>query len=91
MASTNLRVYNFGTMGVNVDSDPISMQDQEFRLAQNVIKDPLGNDSGLRKRPGLAAFNTNLASGIILGGIGVPLVDLSNNVNQSIYLGRGPA
>lgn len=85
-----LKVYALGTLGVNVDSDPISLKDQELRLAQNVIRDPLGSDSGVRKRPGLGAFNTNVASGTILGGIGVPVIDLSNNGTTQIYLGRGP-
>lgn len=86
-----LKVYNVGSMGVNVDTDPISIQDQELRLAQNAIRDPLGNDSGLRKRPGLGPFNLNTASGPILGGIGVPLINLSTSGTIQIFLGRGPA
>jgi hypothetical protein len=87
---TVLKLYQLGTMGVNVDSDPISLKDQELRLAQNAIRDPLGNDSGLKKRPGLLIFNTILTVGIILGGIGVPLVDLSLNGAQDLFIGRGP-
>lgn len=87
---TTLKIYKLGSMGVNVDVDPIAIEDQELRLAQNAIRDPLGNDSGLRKRPGLTASNSNVASGDILGGIGVPLADLSGSGTLLIYLGRGP-
>ncbi len=88
--SSVLKIYDLGSLGVNVDSDPISIKDQEFRLAQNTIRDPLGDDSGIRKRPGFASFNGSLASGEVLGGVGVPLIDLSNNRFMAIYLGRGP-
>lgn len=88
-----LKVYNLGERGVNVDSDPIVIEDQELRQAQNAIRDPLGVDSGIRKRPGLVKYNENLASGSIIGGIGVPLTDLSSNGNDrvTIYIGRGPS
>jgi hypothetical protein len=88
--STVLKISNLGSMGVNVDSDPLSLQDQELRLAQNAIRDPLGDDSGIKKRPGFAAFNLSLTSGSVLGGIGVPLENLSPNGIQMIYIGRGP-
>ena len=67
------KVYAFGIQGVNIDSDPISLQDQELRLAQNTISDVLGEDSGVRKRPGLNQFNTEDTGGIILGGISVSI------------------
>lgn len=86
-----LKVTDIGKLGVNVDSDPISLQDQELRLAQNAIRDPLGADSGLRKRPGQGQFNTAVTVGAVLGGIGVPLVDKSVNGTLTIYIGRGPA
>jgi hypothetical protein len=86
-----LKIYSLGSMGINVDSDPISIKDQELRLAQNAIREPLGNDSGLRKRPGLGVFNSSVLAGSVLGGIGVPLQDLSINSHQFIYIGRGPA
>jgi hypothetical protein len=89
MASQFL-LYDLGAGGVNVDSDPITLKDEELRQAQNAIRDPLGADSGLRKRPGLATFNTSLMGGSVLGAIGVPLDDLSANGTQFIYIGRGP-
>ena len=87
---TVLKLYQLGTMGVNVDADPFSLKDQEFRLAQNAIRDPLGNDSGLKKRPGLLIFNLSDTAGSVLGGIGVPLVDLSVHGAQDLFIGRGP-
>jgi hypothetical protein len=85
-----LKIYQMGSMGVNIDVDPISIEDLELRLAQNAIRDPLGNDSGLRKRPGLGIYNESLASGEVLGGIGVPVNNQSPNGLQFVYIGRGP-
>lgn len=87
---TSLKLYQLGTMGVNVDEDPLALNDQEFRLAQNAIRDPLGSDTGLKKRPGLLIFNLSLTAGSVLGGVGVPLVDLSPNGAQDLFIGRGP-
>lgn len=86
-----LKVADIGALGVNVDSDPLSLEDQELRLAQNVIRDPLGADAGLRKRPGLVAWNTSITAGVILGGIGVPIIDQSTTGTVQLYIGRGPA
>lgn len=86
-----LKLDNIGAKGVNVDADPASLEDTELRLAQNAIRDPLGVDSGLRKRPGLKVFNLNTVSpDAILGGIGVPLRNASTGGIQFIYIGRGP-
>lgn len=87
--STVFKLYRLGSMGINVDSDPISLQDQELRLAQNTIRDPLGNDSGVRKRPGLVVFSTSAGSAAVLGGIGVPINDQTSNGTHIILLGRG--
>lgn len=84
-----LKIANIGAGGVNVDTDPISLDDKELRLAQNAIRDPLGADSGLRKRPGLGVWNTTIAAGAILGGIGVPLQDLTSNGLHIVFIGRG--
>ena len=88
--STILKITNLGSMGVNVDSDPLSLEDQELRLAQNAIRDPIGNDSGLTKRPGFVVFNTNSSAGATLGGIGLPVQDMSGSGTHYIYIGRGP-
>jgi hypothetical protein len=81
-----LKVYNIGAGGVNVDSDPIALEDQELRLAQNAIRDPLGTDSGLKKRPGLALFNTLSTGGPILGGIPVAFSATGGGVSPHIAI-----
>jgi hypothetical protein len=84
-----LRVFTLGKKGVNVDKNPLEMDDDELRLAQNAIRDPLGDDSGVRKRPGFAVQNETTAAGIVMGGIGVPLLDESSFGTRYLYLGRG--
>lgn len=84
-----LKVVDIGALGVNVDADPLSLEDQELRLAQNAIRDPLGADSGLRKRPGLTYWDLTLLAGPILGGIGVPILDSSPAASINLYIGRG--
>lgn len=84
------KVFDIGAMGVNVDADPISLEDQELRQAQNAIRDPLGADSGLRKRPGFQAIALTDPNGAILGGTNLPLKDLSAGGTHYIYIGRGP-
>lgn len=88
--SEMLRVYNLGKLGVNVDKSPIHLQDGELTKAQNAIREPLGVEGGLKNRPGLRTFNANPANGTVLGGIGVPLADLTTGGKHFIYLGRGP-
>lgn len=88
--SSFLKVYDLGTLGLNIDASPLDIKDQELTLSQNVMADILAG-GGLHKRPGLGAANENLAPGPVLGGIGVPLVNLSASVGHiAIYLGRGP-
>ena len=82
---SNLSVYNLGQLGVNVDKDPIHLEDGELTSAQNAIKDPLGVVGGITKRLGLTKFNSVAGAGSIAGGIGVPLTHPST---FTIYLGR---
>lgn len=69
-----LTVYNLGKLGVEVDKSPIHREDGELTKAQNAIRDPLGSDGGLRKRPGLTKVNAIAAAGSIAGMSRVPLV-----------------
>lgn len=69
-----LDCYNLGSMGVNVDKNPIELEDGELTKSQNAIHDPLGSMGGLRKRPGLTKLNSVAAAGAINGAIGVPIV-----------------
>ena len=66
-------VYKVGSLGVNVDKNPLDLDDQELRQAQNAYENKLGSEGGLSKRLGLVKVNTTTAAGDVLGGIGVPL------------------
>lgn len=68
-----INVYNIGKLGVNVDRSPIHLEDGELTKCQNAIRDPLGLDGALHKRPGLARFNSVAAAGSVIGGLGVPI------------------
>jgi hypothetical protein len=81
-------VYKLGQAGVNIDSTPLHSEDDEILRAQNAIRDPLGNDGGLRNRPGLIAFNTDTANGPVLGGVGVPIRNLFSG-SRFFFIGRG--
>lgn len=70
-----LKLYNFGSKGVNVDASDLHMVDGELRQAQNVIHNVLGMGGGITNRDGLTRFNASAAAGSILGGIGVPLAN----------------
>ena len=89
--------YNLGSKGVNVDKTDVHLEDGELRAAQNAIPDAQGHEGGVRKRPGLARFNSTVGAGSILGGVGVPLSLLANQVGgtslaggptRTIYWGR---
>ena len=86
-----IKVYRLGLLGVNVDKDPLQLEDQELRQAQNAYDNKLSADGGLSKRPGLIAFNTSTAAGPVVGGIGIPLIDASTSGTHYIYIGRGTA
>jgi len=83
-----LKVYGLGSLGVNVDSDPLALDDRELRRATNAIDDPLGG--GLTNRPGLAAVNAVAAAGAVMGGVGVPLANQSSSGTRIFLIGRGP-
>jgi len=84
-----LTIYNLGQGGVNVDASDLHMKDEEVRLAQNIIADPLGTRGGLKNRPGLIKFNSSAAVGSVLGGTAVPLTNLLS-ADSFLYIGRGP-
>lgn len=85
-----LVVYNLGQGGVNVDKSSLHNDDTELRQAQNAIRDPLGVEGGLKNRPGLTKFNLVAAAGAVLGGIGVPLLNLHAG-SHFFFIGRGPS
>lgn len=90
MGESKLNVFNLGNLGVNVDKSPLHLADGELRSAQNAIADSQGNDGAIRKRPGLARFNSVAGSGSMLGGIGVPLTLTAMSVG-GVTLGGGVA
>ena len=87
----DLIVEEFGKFGVNVDKSPFDVGDNELLRGANAMSDISSGKSALRKRPGLLAFNTTDTVGVVLGGISLPLIDLSNSgLHVAIYIGRGP-
>lgn len=92
MAEEGKRVVvdQFGVKGVNVDKNPLELDQSELTKGQNCVSDPSSGRASLRKRPGLIAFTTSLMAGVVLGGIGVPLLDLSHIGTVRLYIGRGP-
>jgi hypothetical protein len=87
--SNPIKIYTFGLKGVNVDKDPIELEDDELQQAQNAVTDVLSGTAALRNRPGLIPFNDRTAAGSVLGGIGVPLVDTKTAaISHTIYIGR---
>lgn len=85
-----INVFDMGTSGVNVDKNPLELDDSELTKSQNGITETRAGRSTLVKRPGLILINTDDAEGAVLGGIGVPLLDLSDLSAHFIYVGRGP-
>jgi hypothetical protein len=86
MAGGKINVHNVGRLGVNVDASEVYKEDGELTQAQNAV--PI--DDGLGKRPGLVKVNAIAAAGSILGGVGVPLVLLTNEVGGT-SLGAAPS
>ena len=72
-----LNVYNLGSLGVNVDKNPVQLEDGELTKAQNAIHDPTGSMGGVRKRPGLTKINSSAVSGSVFGVINVPLAPIT--------------
>lgn len=73
--------------GVNVDRSPVHLEDGELTSAQNAVLDVQGHEGGVRKRPGLARFNSSAGAGSIYGGVGVPLALLANAVGGTSLAG----
>ena len=68
-----LNLYNLGSLGVNVDKNPIQLEDGELSKAQNATHDAIGSEGGLRKREGLTKINSVAAAGSLQGAAGIPL------------------
>jgi hypothetical protein len=86
-----LTVTHMGQAGVNVDKNPLQLDDNELVSAQNAISDVVVGRTTLRKRPGLIAFNTDaITAGAVLGGADLPVRDESAGGVRNLYVGRGP-
>lgn len=81
------KVYGIGRLGVNTDTDPWSVDDQECRKMQNALQSPTGV---LANRPGFKHVNALPADAAVIGGVGVPLGNLSASGTRFLFIGRGP-
>lgn len=86
---SEISLFSLGSRGVNTDLNPLQLADEQLTKAQNAISNPLGVEGGLTNRPGLIELNGSAAAGSVLGGIGVPLINL-NTGTRYFYIGRGP-
>lgn len=68
-----LNIFNLGSLGNNVDKNPVQLEDGELTKSQNAIHDPTGSMGGIRKRPGLLKVNSSAVSGSVFGITNVPL------------------
>ena len=86
-----ITIESLGLRGVNVDKNPFELDDAELSQGQNAISDPSTGRASLRKREGLIGINTRAAAaGVLLGGIDLPVQNLSTAGVHWIYIGRGP-
>lgn len=72
-----LNVYGLGSLGVNVDKNPLNLEDGELTKAQNAIHDPTGSMGGIRKRPGLTKVNGSAVTGSVFGIMNVPIAPIT--------------
>lgn len=88
---SKLSVTHMGEAGVNVDKNPLKLEDNELTQAQNGISEEIVGKATLRKRPGLIAFNTDVVTeGDVLGGEDLPARNESVSGVRNLYIGRGP-
>lgn len=74
MAAGKLTVLNLGTGGVDVDTDPLLMKDENLRQAQNLEHRAIsGRKGAIGTRSGFAQFITQALAGAVLGGIEMPV------------------
>lgn len=81
-------VRQWGIRGVNVDLNPLELDDSDLVQAQNCVVDPGAGQSSIRKRQGLIALTLTSTAGTVLGGVDLPLRDLRTGTRY-VYIGRG--
>lgn len=89
MADEKITVRGWGLKGVNVDSNPLELDDQDLTRAANFISDPAAGHASIRKRAGLVVFTTTTTGGTVLGGVDLPLRDRFSGT-RLVFIGRGP-
>jgi hypothetical protein len=68
-------VYNIGELGIDVVESPVHVDDGVLLEAQNAQFSPTELEGAIRKRDGMAKFNSVAAAGQINAGFNVSLVD----------------
>lgn len=68
-------VYNLGEEGIDIVESPVHVADGVVLSAQNAQLAPSELEGSIRKRDGMAKFNSSVAAGPILSGFNVSLVD----------------
>ncbi len=68
-------VYNVGELGIDVVESPVHVAEGALLDAQNAQLAPIELEGAIRKRDGMAKFNTVAAAGQINSGFNVSLVD----------------
>jgi hypothetical protein len=84
-----LRLYNLGTLGVNVDTDNLHVPAGSFRSAQNLRR--ASSDTAAESiinRSGLRNLNSVVMSGSVLGGVVLPAFEAGSG-ESTMFLGFG--
>lgn len=68
-------VYNLGEQGIDVVESPVHVGEGVVLNAQNAQLAPVELEGALRKRDGMAKFNSVAAAGAFLSGFNVSLTD----------------
>ena len=79
-----------GSRGVNVDTNPLLLDDSELRSAQNLYHNPSeAQAGGLRTRKGFRSFIAAPFTGPVLGGIGLAVAGTALATGAGGGLGTG--
>ena len=79
-----------GSRGVNVDTNPLLLDDSELRSAQNLYHNPSDAQAGgLRTRKGFASFIAAPFTGPVLGGLGLAVAGVALATGAGGGLGTG--
>lgn len=83
-----VKIRTLGLKGVNVDKNPLVLDEDEVQQAQNFVSEQLGNVAGVVNRPGLVAFSED-GGDAVLGGVGLVTAATGLSINGVLFLGRG--